>query len=63
MRALIADDLAQTCIDELTAEPPGLDVAFEPKCTAEELPSRIGDAAILVVRSTKDIRDEVDAGS
>jgi hypothetical protein len=30
----------------------GLDVAFEPKCTADELPARIGEAAILIVRST-----------
>ena len=50
-----------SCIDELTAEPPGLDVAYEPKCTAEELPARIGDAAILVVRSTKVTRAAIEA--
>jgi len=60
MRALIADDLAPSCIDELTAA--GLDVAFEPKCTADELPSRIGEAAILVVRSTKVTRAAIEAG-
>jgi D-3-phosphoglycerate dehydrogenase / 2-oxoglutarate reductase len=61
MRALIADDLASTCIDELTAA--GLDVAFEPKCTADELPARIGEAAILIVRSTKVTRAAIEAGA
>jgi D-3-phosphoglycerate dehydrogenase len=60
MRALIADDLPTSCIEELKAS--GIDVAFEPKCSAEDLPSRIGDAAILVVRSTKVSRAAIEAG-
>src|SRR5579864_3118211 len=60
MRALIADELPPSCIDELTAC--GIEVTFEPKCTAEELPARIGDAAILIVRSTKVTRATIEAG-
>jgi D-3-phosphoglycerate dehydrogenase len=60
MRTLIADDLPTSCIEELRAS--GFDVAFEPKATAEDLPGRIGDAAILVVRSTKVTRATIEAG-
>ncbi len=57
--ALVADELPASCIAELTAA--GLEVRFEPKCTADELPARIGDAAILVVRSTKVTRQAIEA--
>ncbi len=60
MRALIADDLPTSCIEELRAS--GIEVAFEAKATAEDLPARIGDAAILVVRSTKVTRATIEAG-
>lgn len=59
MRALIADDLPAACLEELGAL--GLEVVFEPKCTAEELPARIGDAGILVVRSKKVTRAAIEA--
>ena len=60
MRALIADELPASCIDELRAA--GLEVVFEPGCTAEQLPGRVGDAAILVVRSTRVTRGAIEAG-
>ncbi len=60
MRALIADDLPTSCIEELRAS--GIEVAFEAKATADDLPGRIGDAAILVVRSTKVTRATIEAG-
>lgn len=60
MRALIADELPEACLDELRAL--GLDVDFDPKCTAEELPARVGDAAILVVRSKKVTRATIEKG-
>ena len=61
MRVLIADDLPAACVDELRAL--GLDVSLEPKCTAEELPERIGDAGILIVRSKKVTRAAIERGT
>ena len=61
MRVLIADDLPAACVDELRAL--GLDVSLEPKCTAEELPERIGDAGILIVRSKKVTRAAIERGA
>ncbi|HEY1694524.1 MAG TPA: phosphoglycerate dehydrogenase [Polyangiaceae bacterium] len=59
MRIYVADELPAKSIEDLTAL--GLDVVDDPKCTAEELPARIGDAAILVVRSTKVTRAAIEA--
>jgi D-3-phosphoglycerate dehydrogenase len=59
MRIYVADELPAKSIEDLTAL--GLDVVNDPKCTAEELPARIGDAAILVVRSTKVTRAAIEA--
>ena len=51
MRALIADKLSDTVTREL--EKLGLTVDCQPGLTAEQLPGAIGDAQILVVRSTR----------
>ncbi|HEY6464064.1 MAG TPA: NAD(P)-dependent oxidoreductase, partial [Polyangiaceae bacterium] len=59
MRIYVADELPAKSIEGLTAL--GLDVVNDPKCTADELPARIGDAAILVVRSTKVTRAAIEA--
>jgi D-3-phosphoglycerate dehydrogenase len=58
MRLFIADDLPTACVDELRAL--GLEVTHDPKCSAEELPARIGDASILVVRSKKVTRAAIE---
>jgi D-3-phosphoglycerate dehydrogenase len=59
MRIYVADELPAGSIDELSAL--GVEVAYDPKCTADELPSRIGDAAIVIVRSTKVTRAAIEA--
>ena len=59
MRLYLADELPPKSIDDLSAL--GLDVVYDPKCTADELPARIGDADILVVRSTKVTRATIEA--
>jgi phosphoglycerate dehydrogenase-like enzyme len=59
MRALIADAFPARYLDELRAL--GLDVAYEPNATAEELESKARDANILVVRSTKVDRRAIEA--
>ena len=61
MRLYIADETAPKSLDELSAL--GLEVVYDPKCSAEELPARIGDAGILVVRSTKVTRATIEAGA
>jgi len=61
MRLYIADELPPKSIDDLTAL--GLEVVDDPKCTADELPARIGDSGILVVRSTKVTRATIEAGT
>src|SRR5580658_3803356 len=61
MRLYLADELPAKSLDDLTAL--GLDVVDDPRCTADELPGRIGDAGILVVRSTKVTRATIEAGT
>jgi D-3-phosphoglycerate dehydrogenase len=61
MRLYLADELPPKSIDDLTAL--GLEVVDDPKCTADELPARIGDSGILVVRSTKVTRATIEAGT
>lgn len=58
MRLFIADDLPPQCVDDLRAL--GLEVTHDPKCSAEDLPARIGDASILVVRSKKVTRAAIE---
>jgi D-3-phosphoglycerate dehydrogenase len=61
MRLYIADELPAKSLDALSSL--GLEVVFDPRCSAEELPGRIGDAGILVVRSTRVTRATVEAGT
>ena len=51
MRLLIADKLHPRAIEELRAL--SLEVVYEPELTRETLASRIGNAGILIVRSTE----------
>lgn len=51
MKVLIADKLAEVTVKELEAL--GAKVTMQPDLSAEDLPQAIGDAEILVVRSTK----------
>lgn len=59
MKILIADKLAQSAIDALTAM--GCEVIFEPDLAAEEMASKIGDANAVIVRSTKVFAEAIDA--
>lgn len=59
MRVLIADDLPAPSIDELSGL--GLEVVHDPKCSADELPSRVGDVSILIVRSKRVTRATIEA--
>ena len=61
MRLYLADELPTKSLDDLSAL--GLEVVNDPKCSADELPARIGDANILVVRSTKVKRATIEAGT
>ncbi len=59
MRVLIADELPSNAVGDLEAL--GLDVTHDPRCTAEQLPSRLADVGILVVRSTRVTRAAIEA--
>src|ERR1700728_1985753 len=61
MRLYIADELPAKSLDALSSL--GLEVVFDPRCSAEELAGRIGDAGILVVRSTRVTRATIEAGT
>src|SRR5258708_6144236 len=63
MRVLVADEFSAQHIGELEAL--GLDVDYDPQCTAADLSSggRIRDAAILVVRSTRVTRAAIESAS
>jgi D-3-phosphoglycerate dehydrogenase len=63
MRILVADEFSARPIDELQA--PGLDVDYDPHCTAEDLSTgtRIGEASILVVRSTRVTRPAIEGAA
>lgn len=51
MRILIADKLSESTVQQLVD--PHTDIRFQPELTADQLPDAIGDANVLVVRSTK----------
>lgn len=51
MKVLIADKLSATAVSEL--EKLGADVTVNPELTADDLPGALGDAEVLIVRSTK----------
>jgi D-3-phosphoglycerate dehydrogenase len=50
MRILVADEFPARALDELQEL---FEVDYDPKCTADQLWERAGDAAVLVVRSTR----------
>ncbi len=58
-KILIADKLAPAAVKALEAL--GASITNKPDLTAEEIPGIIGDAEILVVRSTKVTKDTIDA--
>lgn len=60
MKILIADKLSPSAIDDLEAL--GCTVVSNPDLKAEALPAAIGDAEVLIVRSTKVIADTIEAG-
>jgi D-3-phosphoglycerate dehydrogenase len=51
MKVLIADKLSSTAVSEL--EGLGADVTVNPELTADDLAGALGDAEVLIVRSTK----------
>ena len=59
MRILLADAIPDRHIDELRAR--GDDCTIEPGLSAADLPERIGNAEVLVVRSTKVTAEALDA--
>jgi D-3-phosphoglycerate dehydrogenase len=61
MKVLIADKLSPTAIARL--EGLGLNVVNQADLKAEDLPANIGDAEILIVRSTKVTAETIDAAS
>ena len=60
MKTLIADSFPQSYIAEISNL--GVEVQYKPKLKAEELAANIGDASILVVRSTEVHADCISAG-
>ena len=61
MNILIADKVSPQMISEI--EDLGGEVTYNPDLAAEALPAAVGDAAILVVRSTKVTADTIAAGA
>ncbi len=59
MKVLIADSLPENALQSLRDI--GLEVDFRPKLTASELAGAVGDAGVLVVRSTKVSADAIAA--
>jgi D-3-phosphoglycerate dehydrogenase len=60
MNVLIADKLSTSAVSQLTAL--GCRVEMNPDLTADSLPEAIGDAEILVVRSTKVTAETIRSG-
>ena len=60
MKTLIADKLSNRAILDLEAL--GAEIIFEPGLTAGDLPEKIGDSEILIVRSTKVSMETIKAG-
>lgn len=61
MNILIADKLSDRALKDL--ESLGASLRVEPSLGADDLPAAIGDADILIVRSTKVTADAIDAGT
>jgi D-3-phosphoglycerate dehydrogenase len=60
MKTLIADSFPQSYVTEISNL--GVEVQYKPKLKAEELAANIGDASILIVRSTEVHADCINAG-
>lgn len=60
MKVLIADKLSKSAVSDLEAM--GHVVVSNPDLKAEDLPQAIGDAEVLIVRSTKVIAETITAG-
>jgi len=60
MKILIADSFPQSYISEISNL--GVEAQYKPKLKAEELAANIGDASILIVRSTEVHADCINAG-
>src|SRR6266511_1914293 len=50
MRVLVADRLSEDALDEMRAL--GVEVEYEPRLPAAELPARLGGVNVLIVRGT-----------
>ena len=61
MNILIADTLSNKAVEDLKAL--GAVIRVEPSLGADDLPGAIGDADVLVVRSTKVTAATIDAGA
>lgn len=59
MKVLIADKLAEEAISQLNAL--GAEVTFNPDLKAGDLPDKLGDSEILIVRSTRVTREAIEA--
>ncbi len=60
MKILIADSFPQSYVSEISNL--GVEVQYKPKLKAEELAANIGDASILIVRSTEVHADCINGG-
>lgn len=60
MKILIADSVSNQMVEELRGL--GAEVVQRPDATADDLPETIGDAEVLIVRSTKVTRATIEAG-
>jgi len=61
MRVLVADRLSEGSLDEMRTL--GVDVSYEPELSASELPGRLAEINVLVVRGTEVTKVAFDAGS
>jgi D-3-phosphoglycerate dehydrogenase len=61
MRVLVADRLFESSLDEMRTL--GVDVSYEPELTASQLPERLADINVLIVRGTEVTKAAFDAGS
>jgi D-3-phosphoglycerate dehydrogenase len=61
MRVLVADRLSESSLDEMRTL--GVDVSYEPELQAAELPQRLAEINVLVVRGTEVNKAAFDAGS
>jgi len=59
MNILIADKLSDTALKDLGAL--GAEIRLEPDLTADSLPGAVGDADVLIVRSTKVTKQTIDS--